>query len=236
MPKSTVEEIRARFDADVERFSNLETGQSAAIDSPLCLELIAQVSSAVSPHAKSLLDVGCGAGNYTLKLLQALPNLDCTLVDLSLPMLERARQRVEAATSGPVHILQGDIRDIELGEARFDVIVAAAVLHHLRSESEWLAVFRKFHQALTTGGCLWVFDMVEHTLAPVQNLMTTHYGDYLNEQGGAAYRDKVFAYIEKEDTPTPLMQQLDWLRTVGFEKREVLHKSSCFAAFGAVKD
>ena len=27
--KSTVEEIRQRFDADVERFSNLETGQSA---------------------------------------------------------------------------------------------------------------------------------------------------------------------------------------------------------------
>jgi hypothetical protein len=25
-PKSTVEEIRTRFDADVERFSNLETG------------------------------------------------------------------------------------------------------------------------------------------------------------------------------------------------------------------
>jgi len=26
--KSTVDEIRQRFDADVERFSNLETGQS----------------------------------------------------------------------------------------------------------------------------------------------------------------------------------------------------------------
>lgn len=28
--KSTVEQIRERFDHDVERFSNLETGQSAA--------------------------------------------------------------------------------------------------------------------------------------------------------------------------------------------------------------
>jgi tRNA (cmo5U34)-methyltransferase len=31
MQKSTVEEIRARFDHDVERFSNLETGQAATI-------------------------------------------------------------------------------------------------------------------------------------------------------------------------------------------------------------
>jgi tRNA (cmo5U34)-methyltransferase len=29
--KSTVDEIRQRFDADVERFSNLETGQSATL-------------------------------------------------------------------------------------------------------------------------------------------------------------------------------------------------------------
>ncbi len=29
MPKSTVEQIRQRFDNDVERFSSLETGQSA---------------------------------------------------------------------------------------------------------------------------------------------------------------------------------------------------------------
>src|SRR5687767_3928615 len=33
--KSTVEEIRQRFDADVERFSTLETGQSATVDAPL---------------------------------------------------------------------------------------------------------------------------------------------------------------------------------------------------------
>ena len=40
--KSTVEEIRERFDADVERFSNLETGQSATVDAPLAMSLIAE--------------------------------------------------------------------------------------------------------------------------------------------------------------------------------------------------
>jgi tRNA (cmo5U34)-methyltransferase len=132
--KSTVDEIRARFDADVERFSNLETGQAATIDAPLCLDLITQSAQAVTPLARSVLDVGCGAGNYTLKLLQCLPNLDCALMDLSAPMLERASQRVSSATSGRVETMQGDIREIEIGEAQFDVILAAAVLHHLRSE------------------------------------------------------------------------------------------------------
>jgi len=45
----------------------------------------------------------------------------------------------------------------------------------------------------------------------------------------------VFAYIEKEDTPRSLIYQLELLRSTGFRAVEVLHKNSCFAAFGAVK-
>src|SRR6187200_2729184 len=125
--KSTVEEIRRRFDADVERFSDLETGQSATVDAPLAMALVAESAAVTTPHARHVLDVGCGAGNYTLKLLQRLPNLDATLVDLSRPMLDRATQRVGQATAGTVTALQGDIRDIALPEGGFDIILAAAV-------------------------------------------------------------------------------------------------------------
>ena len=48
--KSTVDEIRQRFDADVERFSNLETGQSATVDAPLDMALIAQAAAATTPQ------------------------------------------------------------------------------------------------------------------------------------------------------------------------------------------
>jgi len=233
--KSTVEEIRQRFDADVERFSNLETGQSATIDSPLCLELVAQAAAAATPNAKHILDVGCGAGNYVLRLLQNLPNINATLVDLSLPMLERARERVSAATSGKVITLQGDIRELQWEKSTFDVIVAASVLHHLRGEEEWRAVFTKFHEILRPGGSVWIFDLVDSSIPAVQTLMWNRYGEYLANLKDEEYRDHVFSYIEKEDTQRPLMFQLDLLREVGFETVDVLHKNSAFAAFGAVK-
>ena len=54
--KSTVAEIRARFDAEVERFSDLETGQLAAMDSPLHLELLTQAAVGVTPDARAVLD------------------------------------------------------------------------------------------------------------------------------------------------------------------------------------
>ncbi len=233
--KSTVDEIRQRFDADVERFSNLETGQSATVDAPLALELVASAAAAVTPRAKHVLDVGCGAGNYTLKLLEKLPDLDATLVDLSQPMLDRAHQRVSAATSGRVETIQCDLRELPLPENSVDLILAAAVLHHLRTDEEWRAVFQNFFRALRPGGSLWIFDLVEGSMPEVQSIVWQRYGDYLCGLRDAAYRDHVFAYIEKEDTPRPLMEQLDLLKSVGFSKVDVLHKSSCFAAFGAVK-
>jgi tRNA (cmo5U34)-methyltransferase len=233
--KSTVDEIRARFDADVDRFSNLNAGQSATVDAPLAMALVAEAAAAVSPHARHVLDVGCGAGNYTLKLLDRLPGLDVTLLDLSRPMLDRAAERVTAATAGTVTAVQGDVRDVRLHDGGFDLILAAAVLHHLRTDAEWRAVFEAFFRWLRPGGSVWVFDLVASPLPAVQRVMWRRYGEYLVGLKGEAYRDHVFAYVEKEDTPRPLTYQLDLLREVGFGPADVLHKNGPFAAFGAVR-
>jgi tRNA (cmo5U34)-methyltransferase len=233
--KSSVEEIRRRFDADVERFSNLETGQSATVDAPLAMSLVSQAAAVTTPGARHVLDVGCGAGNYTLKLLEFLPDLDVTLIDLSRPMLDRAAERVGKSTSGRVTLIQGDVRAVVPREVKFDVILAAAVLHHLRTDEQWREVFSTFFDVLNPGGSLWVFDLVESSIPSVGELMRRQYGEYLTHLKDEAYRDHVFAYVEKEDTPRPLLFQLDLLRQVGFAQVDVLHKNVCFAAFGAVK-
>ncbi|MFK7789277.1 MAG: trans-aconitate 2-methyltransferase [Phycisphaeraceae bacterium] len=232
--KSTVDEIRSRFDKDVDRFSNLETGQNAAMDAPLCMGLVVEAAVAVTPGARSLLDIGCGAGNYTLKLLERFKDADATLVDLSQPMLDRAALRVGQATAGRVTTIQADIRESNLGEQKFDVAVAAAVLHHLRSPEEWLAVLEKIYASLKPGGSLWIVDLVAHAQLGIQSVMQRRYGDYLAVQKDEAYRDEVFAYIEKEDSPAPVMSIVDHLRSAGFVDVEVLHKHACFAALGGV--
>jgi tRNA (cmo5U34)-methyltransferase len=77
--------------------------------------------------------------------------------------------------------------------------------------------------------------LVSHETKPVQSMMWQRYGEYLSSLGGNEYKEKVFAYIDKEDSPRPVTYQLDLLRRVGFDHVELLHKNSCFAAFGAVK-
>jgi len=234
-PKMSVPEIRARFDADVERFSNLDTGQAATVDAPLVLDLITQTAAAVTPDARDLLDVGCGAGNYTLKLLRHNPTLNVTLVDLSRPMLDRALERVAPQTSGTVVAEQIDIRALNLEEHRFDIVIAAAVLHHLRTDEEWRDVFHRVYKTLRPGGGFWIADLVAHSNDRIHSVMWMRYAKYLDDLGGDAYREAVFRYIDAEDTPKSLPYQLDLLSSVGFSTVEVLHKNSCFAAFGAVK-
>jgi tRNA (cmo5U34)-methyltransferase len=151
-------------------------------------------------------------------------------------MLEKAAERIGKTTSGTVQIFQGDVRDVVPASGKFDIILAAAVLHHLRTDAEWHDVFASFYKAMNPGGSLWVFDLVESSIPAMQELMRERYGEYLTRLKDEAYRDQVFAYVEKEDTPRSLTFQLDLMRKVGFRDVEVLHKNVCFAAFGAVKE
>ncbi|MCG2589863.1 class I SAM-dependent methyltransferase [Rhodohalobacter sulfatireducens] len=233
--KSSVEEIRKRFDHDVERFSNLETGQQATVDAPLTMELITQAAASNNPDANNILDIGCGAGNNTLKLLEQLPDLNCDLIDLSQPMLDRAEARVKAESLGRIRTLQDDFRKADLPSEHYDIVIAAAVLHHLRDDEDWDMAFQKIFDVTAPGGSVWITDLVTHEVEVIDQMMWSRYGDYLETIGSAEYRKEVFAYIEKEDSPRPVTYQLDLLKKSGFERVEILHKNSCFAAFGAIK-
>lgn len=233
--KSSLEQIRNRFDNDVERFSVLETGQKATIDAPLAMELITQAAWAASPHAKDLLDIGCGAGNNSLKLLQLQPKLNCTLLDLSQPMLTRAQQRLQEVCQGSITTVQEDFRTAPLNANSFDILIAAAVFHHLRDDHDWVTTFAKAFSLLRPGGSLWITDLVTQESDAVHALMWQRYADYLTSVGGEKYCQDVMTYIDLEDSPRSVTYQLDLLRRVGFAQVEILHKNSCFAAFGAIK-
>jgi len=233
--KSTLEEIRTRFDSDVERFSRLETGQQATIDAPLVLDLVAGAAATHVPMGGSVLDLGCGAGNFTLRVMQDVGAVHSHLVDLSQPMLTRARERISHAGAASVSTYQSDLRVLDFAEGTFDCILAGAVLHHLRDDADWREVFQKLHTWLKLGGRLYVADLVYFDLPDVQEMMWARYGDYLASIGGPDYRDKVFAYIEKEDSPRSLPFQLEAARQSGFSSSDILHRNSVFACYFAAK-
>ena len=122
--KTTTEDIKERFDRDVERFSDLNTGQEAVIDAPLMLELISETAVKLKPDAENMLDIGCGAGNNSISIVRRVPGINCDLVDLSLPMLDRAKERLSEENGGEIRNYHGDFRDVPLPRSHYDLIVS----------------------------------------------------------------------------------------------------------------
>lgn len=235
MEKATIKEIERRFDNDVETFSNLNTGQSALMDARLILEVTTEAAKRIIPNAHNILDIGCGAGNYTMMMLQKISNLNCTLVDLSSRMLEKANERVSKSTNGKVTVVHGDIRSVELPSESFDIILAGAVLHHLRDDEDWEKVFTKLYHVLKPGGCFMISDLITQNVEVLNAYSRERFCKHLEEIGGTVYRDIHIQAVEREDTPRSIFYQLDLMKRVGFTQVDILHKNACFASFCGIK-
>ena len=235
MNKQTAAEIGSYFDGEVERFSSLATGQASIKDARLMMDIFAEVAPVLVPRTHRILDLGCGAGNQTLNLLRAFPDADCTLLDISTAMLERAKKRVGSVAAGKVTTVAGDLRTAELPKNTFDIVVAAAVLHHLRDEADWITGFSRVHELLKDGGALLVSDLIRHENPAVEAIFKTRQETFLREALGDAEAERILRSIAASDTPSPLEYQFDLLRKIGFREVSLLHKTIVFGAYYAIK-
>ncbi|HEY8064190.1 MAG TPA: class I SAM-dependent methyltransferase [Methylosinus sp.] len=75
--------------------------------------------------ARSVLDIGCGAGATTLAAAQRLGALGrCVGLDISATMIEAARRRAEAAGLVNIRFRVADAQTCDLEPAHFDAIVS----------------------------------------------------------------------------------------------------------------
>jgi|SRR5579883_3041998 len=107
----------------------------------------------------SLLDVGGGMALYSLALLTANPRARATQADW--PHINRqARAAVEqAGVADRFDTLDGDFRQIDFGEGRYDVTVASNIVHQESPDSN-RSLFARLHRALKPGGRLLVSEFV----------------------------------------------------------------------------
>lgn len=99
---------------------------------------------------EQILDVGCGTGNFSLELAQR--GVKVTGVDISEPMLARARQK--AAEAGlSIHFLQGDVHELPFAANSFDKVVSVTALEFA---SDLKTALAECYRVLKPGGRLVV--------------------------------------------------------------------------------
>ncbi|HEX8246258.1 MAG TPA: class I SAM-dependent methyltransferase [Longimicrobium sp.] len=119
-------------------------------------------------NGKRILEVGCGEGWYTERLLARGAHV--TGFDASAQMLEHARRRLSALPAeaqARVELREADLRrPLEFAAgAGYDGIVSALVMHYVR---DWSIALSEFRRVLAPGG--WLLFSTHHPAADAARL------------------------------------------------------------------
>ena len=150
--------------------------------------------------ARRILDLGTGDGRLLALVRADRPESEAVAVDVSEPMLVRARERFAGE---PVEVLHHDLAEALPDLGRFDSVVSALAIHHLE-DARKRSLYAEIFAALEPGG---VFVNFEHVASPTARLHRRFF-------------EAIGEPLECEDPSDRLVDveaQLSWLREVGFE-------------------
>jgi len=108
-----------------------------------------------------ILEIGGGSGRVAIPLVA--DGHQVTLLDASMPMLERARARalqsLDSEARKRLELVHGDMRDFALGRRKFPLVIAPFnVLLHLYEPDDFACCFRAVRRHLAPDG-RFVFDV-----------------------------------------------------------------------------
>jgi cyclopropane fatty-acyl-phospholipid synthase-like methyltransferase len=161
-----------------------------------------------------LLDLGGGAGTYSMAFARKWPFIRPVVFELPVPARVAGRQVKQAGLAGRVRVKVGDFLADDLGENTYDAVFASNIVHNL-SENENKMLLRKVWRALRSGGRIIVKDMMP------------------NDRRDGPYYPLIFAltmlmFTESGDTYS-VSQVTEWLREAGFagiSRKTVVPKES----------
>ena len=117
-------------------------------------ELMLDLAAFPQDREARVLDLGCGPGSLSLRVLGRYPHAQVLAVDAEPVLLELGRAAASACVER-IRFLQADLREggwWAEQEGRFDLVVSATALHWLSAE-HLTQVYRRIVRALKPGGC-----------------------------------------------------------------------------------
>jgi len=96
-------------------------------------------------EARTVLEIGCGTGEFTSRLLKDKGVNKIIAIDISLDLIKKGREKIK----GPgVNFVVADAENLPFKEGVADAVIGVSVLHHL----EIKAAFKEIMRAVKKGG------------------------------------------------------------------------------------
>jgi len=172
---------------------------------------------------RRILDLGAGTGMLSAVVAEAYPTASFTLFDFSPRMLEIAAELLGDRAATAV----GDMYR-EIPEGPWDAVISALAIHHMTDEGK-RTVYEAAFRELKPGG---IFVNAEHVRAETPE-MQDYFAEWHRRQAfDKGLTDQEWAEAEERmshDHLTPVSDQLEWMREIGFTDVDCLWKDHGFA-------
>jgi tRNA (cmo5U34)-methyltransferase len=207
-------------------------------------EMLDVLTACIASANHRILELGCGTGELSLKVLQRYPSVEIVAVDYSPRMLDFARAKIESAG----YAARWTAIEMDFGEwannpnlsglgDKFNACISSLAIHHLEDEMK-LKLFQRIRESLNGGGCFWNADPLLAESAAMKDIYQAAREDWALNQGETlaqirANVGKSVSYgYSNPDRLATLSAQLEMLVNARFDTVAVPWKYYGMAVFG----
>ncbi|MBU2509976.1 class I SAM-dependent methyltransferase [bacterium] len=220
---------------------------------------IVKIIKATQPEASRILDIGCGTGSLSQRLLKELPNVELHCVDIDPTMLW-ITESLKTKFEDRIQIYRLDLRDNSWAKnfsLPFDAVVSATALHWLNA-CQLNTLYQTIGQLLCSGGIFLNADHVGSESLKIQkywkacreklrsienNNASDDWDSFWSSYSKALKLDvnKIHNHLFKDreggpEDGLPLSWHVDRLRENGFSMVDCFWRCNCDAIYGGLKE
>ena len=207
-------------------------------------EMLDAITRCLPATTNRILELGCGTGELSFKLMKRCPSAQVVAVDYSPRMLQFAKQKIQAfgyadrwtGIEADFGNWANDPTTAEIGTG-FDACISSLAIHHLTDEMK-LKLFRRISTSLNPNGWFWNADPILPESPLLKEVYQTAREEWVQHQGTtlAEIRDRTSSSSTQghsnPDQLATLSAHLQMLTTAGFNSLAVPWKYYDLAVFG----
>lgn len=180
----------------------------------------------------TVLDLGIGFGETSEIILKRYPKARIVGIDILPDVIEKSKEKL-APYSGRVNFTVSNMSNFNFPES-YDAVISVLSIHHLTHKQKKV-LFRRIYQSLNPNGILSIGDLVTFEDSKKNSETKKSWEKYLCEQFNKKYADFLLEVHKREETPSSLENQINFMKKVGFKNSRVVWEYMNFAVFSGKK-
>ncbi len=190
-------------------------------------EMIARLLEYAPHDARDVLELGCGTGNLSLRLVASLPGAALTLVDGSEEMIDLVRSRIGESISSSTRRVAYHVarfEELDFPPQSFDLIVSSISLHHVADKA---SLYARLRSVMRAGGRFCFADQIRGEPEANHRVNWERWLDFCREPGHCTPEeiDSLLEHAAAHDYYTTLADHFTLMSDAGFSELDCVWRN-----------